>query len=659
MNKDKVEKKEYLPLIVIFGRTNAGKSTLFNCLIEKQQAIISNIEGTTRDSNMGKFRWRGKDFELVDTGGIMDLKFLLNKKNKVEMIDEKVQIQARDYLTRADLILFLVDVRAGILPQDKQMALFLKKNKQFLDKTLLLANKADSPKLRDEVFEFNKLNIGEPIPLSATNGSGTGDMLDIIVDRTKNISVKETPRVNTLKISEEENKNFVFLHGYKRTKKVIDPLDWLCKELDNKENFCEELPGYNKPDLEEQMEFVMNNAHIDQNTTIITHSLGSVLALKLLEKYNLKIKRLVMIAPLMQTFEFVDKKVREEIKDYGDGKYNFRKIRKLINEVIVFQDVKDNMVFPEDAESITKNLNADLIKMEAPVKHFNCKECDEILKKIESHISGEDEIRVCVLGQPNVGKSSLLNKILGYERVIVSDVAHTTREPQDTEIEYKGNKITLIDTAGISKKGTKTRGLQKFGIEKSLKSLKKSDIAILVIDVNRDITHQDQKIVQEIVDRKKSFIIVANKWDLVKDKDPKEFKEYIYSKMPFCKWAEIHFVSALTGSKVDKIMDLTLELYNERKIRVSDTVLSGFIKRLIQMHKPSRGSGTKKPRIYSFKQLDIDPPYFEIKIGAKEDLHFSYLNYIENRLRQKFGFKGTPIAMYVRKNKQIHGMHNN
>ena len=119
--------KDNLPLIVIFGRTNVGKSTLFNCLIEKQQAIISDIEGTTRDSNIGRFGWRDKEFELIDTGGIMDLKFLTDKGKNVDQIDEKVQIQARDYLKRADFILFLVDTRAGILPQDNQMALFLKK----------------------------------------------------------------------------------------------------------------------------------------------------------------------------------------------------------------------------------------------------------------------------------------------------------------------------------------------------------------------------------------------------------------------------------------------------------------------------------------------------------------------------------------------------
>lgn len=461
-----------IPLVVIFGRTNVGKSTLFNCLVEKNQAIVSPKEGTTRDSNIGLVGWQGIELDVIDTGGIMDLRLLKAKKIKSEDIDEKVQLQARTYLKRADLILFLVDSRTGLLPQDSEMSLFLKKNNELLKKVLLVANKADSIKLRNSIFEFNKLNLGEPIPISAATGSGTGDLLDLIVEKLKN------------------NKNINLSSGSQET----------------------------------------------------------------------------------ETLE-----------------------------------------------------------------------------------EGKACVKACILGQPNAGKSSLLNKLLGYERAIVSPIAHTTREPQDTEVEYQGNKIILVDTAGMSKKGTKTKGLEKFGIEKSLAALQKADVALLVLDINKEITHQDLKIVEEITNRKKSLIIIANKWDLVEERDVEKFKQYIYSKMPFCRWAEIHFASALTGSKVDKIYDLIIELYGQRKIKLSDTVLKAFMGKLIKRHKPSRGKGVKNPRIFSFKQIDIDPPYFEVKIGSKEVLHFSYLNFIENRLREKFGFKGTPIAMYVRKNKAVHG----
>ena len=155
---------------------------------------------------------------------------------------------------------------------------------------------------------------------------------------------------------------------------------------------------------------------------------------------------------------------------------------------------------------------------------------------------------VNILGKPNVGKSSFLNSILGYERVIVSDVAHTTREPQNTEIEFQGRKLEIIDTAGISRQGHKAERLEKYGIEKTLAILKKSDIAFLMIDISEGITHQDSKLVQEIFDRGNSLVIVANKWDKIEDRNQKKWREDIYSKFPFASWAPIEFISSLAGS---------------------------------------------------------------------------------------------------------------
>ncbi len=457
--------KNLLPQIVLFGRTNVGKSTLFNCLTEKRHAITADKEGTTRDSNIGVVEWEGKQFELVDTGGIIDLKYLTEKKQKTDDIEAKVQQQARDYLTRADLILFLVDTKTGLLPQDRQMASIIKKDEAIKKKTIVIANKADNPKLRLDTAEFNKLGMGEPIPVSAASGSGTGDMLDYLVKKIKKAK----------------------------------------------------------------------------------------------------------IAPYTP--------------------------------------------------------------------------------------SPKPSINVCIIGKPNVGKSSLLNAVLGYERVIVSDIAHTTREPQDTDIIYKDKLVKLIDTAGISRKGTKTKGLEKYGIEKSLKSLKQSDIALLVLDISQVITHQDLKLVEEIVKRKNSFIIIANKWDLVEEKDTKRYTEYIYTKMPFATYAPIQFTSALTKSKVNKILDLILEIKEQREKKIGDKSLDRLLKKLVKIHKPPKAKGTKRPRVYSLKQVYTDPPKFEVRIGAKDTLDNSYLRFIENRLREKYGFLGTPITVYVDQNPRIHGKH--
>ena len=479
-------KSKSMPLVVIFGRTNVGKSTLFNCLVEKKQALISKIEGTTRDSNINKVEWQGRTMTLVDTGGIIDLKYLMGKKKKVEDVEAKVQQQARDYLARADLILFLVDNKNGLLPQDKQMAMILKKDLKLKNKTLLVANKVDNIKQRANAAEFNKLALGEPIPISAANGSGTGDMLELIIKKI-----------------------------WKNTK--------ACP-----------------PRLHKQ-----------------------------------------------------DKRA--------------------------------------------KNIKTNLEPEEEPIL--------------------ENKIKVCLIGKPNVGKSSLLNSLLGYERVIISPTPHTTREPQNTEITYKDKKITLIDTAGISRKGLKTKGLEKFGIQKSLAALKKSNIALLLIDINQDITHQDLKLVEEIVERRISFIIIANKWDLIEEKDTKTFKKYIYSKFPFSVWAPIHFTSALTKSKVDKVFDLILEIDEQRQIQISDSVLNKILNKIVKIHPPAKGKGTKHPRIYELKQVRSNPPKFEMRIGPKDNLHFSYVRFVENRLRDKFTFLGTPIGMRVIKNRQVSGKH--
>jgi len=448
--------KQKLANIVIFGRTNVGKSTLFNCLTEKSQALVANAEGTTRDSNIGEVEWQRKKFQLIDTGGILDLKYLTGKKIKTNDIEIKVQQQAKEYLTKADLVLFVVDNKTGLLPQDRQMAIIVKKivpNK----KIILVVNKTDSPSKRAKIADFYKLSLGEPIPVSAASGSGTGDLLDIIIKKNKS--------------------------------------------------------------------------------------------------------------------------------------------------------KKDYVSQPEN----------------------------------------ENKIKVCILGKPNVGKSSLLNSILGYERVIVSPIPHTTREPQDTEITYKNHLITLVDTAGISKKGRKTKGLEKHGIDKSLSILKKADITLMVFDINEELTRQESKIAEEILNRKKSLILIANKWDLIKEKDTKKFTQYINGFLPFTRFAPIQFVSALTGSKVDKIMDLIIEIKKSREIKISDSQLTKFLNSIVKIHKPAKGKGNRHPRIYKLSQVRTNPPQFELNIGKKDDLHFSYVRFIENRLRDKFNFAGAPITVKVKK----------
>jgi GTP-binding protein len=284
------------------------------------------------------------------------------------------------------------------------------------------------------------------------------------------------------------------------------------------------------------------------------------------------------------------------------------------------------------------------------------------LKKVSNDtapVPAQEDITVCILGKPNVGKSSLLNAILGEERVIVSPTPHTTREPQDTVIIYKDTPIRLIDTAGISKKGmqrprTKKRdSLEKHGIAKSLGILRHAAIAILVLDINEEITHQDAKLVEKIFSRKKSLILVANKWDLVKNKNTKTYNQYIYSRLPFATWAPVHFTSALTGAKVNKLLEHVIIVAEERKKVASQSSLNTLLKRVVRLHKPTKSKKVaKRPRIYALTQTRTSPPEFTLRIGSRDELHYAYIRFIENRIRDKFGFPGTPITMKIQKGRK-------
>lgn len=459
--------------VVIIGRANVGKSTLFNKLSEKRAAMVSDIAGTTRDLKYAEINWSGKVFELIDTGGFLagqkvPLKNLTKKEQKkfklqaVDDIDKQVEAQAKLALKKSQVVLLVVEAKEGLNPQDRQIADYLRREK---DKEVLVAvNKCDSPKIRESTAEFYKLGLGEPILVSAVNGSGTGDLLDRIIEKIK---------------GEKEDK--------------------------------------------------------------------------------------------------------------------------------------------------TENR--------------------------------EKAISVAILGKPNVGKSSLLNKLIGEDKVIVSDIAHTTREPNDSLIEYGGKEIILIDTAGIRRKARVAKGsLEKIGVSMSIEVLKRSQLALLVLDISQLISHQDLQLGKLIASKGVGVVIVANKYDLAKgDKTNEEYIRYIYRHFPHLSWAPILFISATTGWNVQKILKLVLEIDESAKIKIAESALNRFLKSLIRKQPPPRkriglGSKTKIKRsfITEFRQVEVNPPLFECSIGSKEKLPENYRQYILNGLRDKFGFKGVPIKLVVR-----------
>ncbi len=446
--------KTSLPQIALVGRANVGKSTLFNRFVEKNKAIVSPISGTTRDRNMDKVSWQGKSFILIDTGGLDIEK---NKSGKIEM---NIVKQAYKAIEDADLILFMIDIKEGVMPMDKELAReIIKHGKK--DIAILAGNKADSLKYHHMAGDLYQLNLGDPHMISAANGSGCGDLLDMLTDRL--------PKRKTKKVSE--------------------------------------------------------------------------------------------------------------------------------------------------------------------------------IKK--------PQVKVAIVGKPNVGKSSILNSILGEERVIVTDIAHTTRESHDIEFSYKDNDFTLIDTAGIvrkSKVGPKT--LERKSIEKSLHTIDQADVVIFVTESQKKIDSLDKKVTQEILESGKSLIIVANKWDLIPDKETNTINQYVdyyYNQFPYLWWAPIIFVSAKDEVRTRKILDMILDIQKSKQIQISNSQLDKFLKYQISKHRPSRGRGLKNPYIYKIEQTGINPPRFLIYVNEPKILHFSYLRFLQNNIRTKFNILGTTIHVETKK----------
>jgi len=435
-----------LPRVIIIGRANTGKSTLFNRLSSSTKAIVSDIPGTTRDRKEANVHWLGRHFTLVDTGGL--------NVNTQDPIEQQIAIQTVRGLSVSDLILFVCDARDGITSTDQEIAVWLRKQKLKLP-ILVVVNKADNQRQRQTIHEFNRFGLGQPWPISAVNGSGTGDLLDHIL-------------------------------------------------------------------------------------TII----------KSAEK-------------------------------------------------------------PEEAI-----------------------------------------VKVAIVGKPNVGKSSLINSLLNEERMIVSPIPHTTRDAQDIDLTFQGQKITLIDTAGIRRRFKKSNRLELASVGQAAASISRADVVLLMTEAHQSLSFQDKDIADQIIAAGSSVIIIGNKWDLLPDKSSRSEKkllDYYHGYLNWLSFAPLVFLSAKEKTKKTKLLTTILEVNAERSRWIDDNAAAKLLHDAVKKHLPSRGKGTNQPYIYTFKQVDIKPPTFVLKIKQKTSLHQSYLKFLENSLRRKFGFTGTPIKIYVEK----------
>ncbi len=433
------------PIVAIVGRPNVGKSTLFNIFANSRISIVEDTPGVTRDRLYADTEWLDNEFMMVDTGGIE----IMN----TDKIAVSIRQQAQIAIAEADVILFVCDARAGITHEDAEVAKMLRQSKKPI---VLAINKADSPKQEMEIFEFYNLGIGEPIPVSAANHLGLGDLLDAVVEKFPETSA------------------------------------------------------------------------------------------------------------------------------YG-----------------------------EDGD--------------------------------------EDEIKVALIGRPNVGKSSIFNTLVGEERSIVSDVAGTTRDAIDTPVVREGQKFLFIDTAGMRRKARIDEPIEKYSIIRSLRAVDRSDVVLMVIDAIDGVTEQDKKIAGYAHEAGKGIVLVVNKWDLY-DKDNTStlrYTENLRRELVFMQYAPVVFVSAMTKQRIHRLPEVIHYVAEQNAMRISTSVLNQVVEDAIAINPPPTEKGQRLKILYA-TQVKIKPPTFVIFVNEPEIMHFSYQRYLENKLREAFGFEGTPLQMIIR-----------
>ena len=432
-----------LPVVAIVGRANVGKSTLFNRLAGERIAIVEDKPGVTRDRIYAKADWNGREFHLIDTGGI--------ELSGEDDITNLIRVQAQLAIDEADVIVFVVDGREGMLGADRDVADMLRISRKPI---VLAVNKLDHPKHINASYEFFELGFGDPVVVSAEHGIGTGDLLDQVVA--------------------------------------------------------------------------------------------------------------------------------------GFG--------------------------PEETTAYA-----------------------------------EDVIRVAVIGRPNVGKSSIINALVGENRVMVSDVAGTTRDAIDTPIAVGGQEYVLIDTAGLRRRGRVYETIERYSVLRALRAIERCDVALLVIDGKQGITEQDKRVAGYALEAGRAMGFVVNKWDIVEkdDKTSHRFEQLLRSEFPFMRWAPVMFVSAKTHQRVDRILPAAKDIAEAHAMRISTSTLNGVLQDAMATVAPPTDKG-KKLRVYYTTQVAVRPPTFVMFVNDSELMHFSYERFIENQLRQAFGFEGTPIRIYAR-----------
>ena len=436
------------PIVAIVGRPNVGKSTLFNALAGKKISIVKDTPGVTRDRIHTDVDWLDHKFTMIDTGGI--------EPDSNDIILSQMREQAQIAIDTADVIVFITDVQQGLVDSDSKVADMLRRSHK---PVILVVNKVDNfNKMMADVYEFYNLGIGDPVPISASQRSGLGDMLDKVVNY------------------------------------------------------------------------------------------------------------------------FADLNLEQE----------------------------------ED-----------------------------------------DRPRIAIVGKPNVGKSSIINKITGESRVIVSNIAGTTRDAIDTDVKWNGKDYVFIDTAGLRRKSKVKEEIEKYSIIRTVTAVERADVVIIVIDAVEGVTEQDAKIAGIAHENGKGIIIAVNKWDAIEknDKTVYEYTNKVRDILSFMPYAEIMFISAKTGQRLPKLFDMIDFVIANHAMRIETGVVNEIMAEAVALQQPPSDKG-KRLKLYYITQVSVKPPTFVIFVNDKQLMHFSYTRYIENKIREAFGFKGTPLRFIIRERKE-------
>ena len=432
------------PLIAIVGRPNVGKSMLFNKLVGQRLSIVQDTPGVTRDRLYAEAEWLGRKFDLVDTGGIepgTDSEILAFMRQQAEIA-----------IQNATVIIFLCDIKTGLTASDQEVAnMLLRSGKP----VVLAVNKMDQVgHTNPDIYEFYNLGLGDPIPVSAVHGHGTGDLLD-------------------------------------------------------------------------------------------------------------------------ECFKYFPTEDEEEVDD--------------------------------------------------------------------------DVIKVAIIGKPNVGKSSLVNRILGEQRVIVSDMAGTTRDAVDSYFENKKGKYLFIDTAGMRKKSKVDDPIEKFSVLRATMAIERADVCLILIDAKEGVTEQDTKVAGLAHEAGKACIIVVNKWDSIEkdDKTMDKMRADVRRDLSYMTYAPILFISALTGQRVDRLFDLINYVVDQASLRITTGMLNSVLADATARVQPPTDKG-RRLKIYYMTQIGIKPPHFVCFCNDAKLFHFSYQRYLENQIRSTFGLEGTPVRLTIR-----------